>query len=150
MKTTRQMLSLAAITAIGAMTLGKTAIAADIPVGMGTDASVPFVPHYEFWRELVYYQHFAGVSSKRAINIATEQNAILLGVDQVTGTLQVGKSADFIVLDQNPLADLMALEDPRHVVIRGHLIEKPTYKKVKALEEQKANRFFEKHIAQHG
>jgi len=124
----------------------KTAIEADIPVGMGTDASVPFVPHYEFWRELVYYQHFAGVSNKRAINIATQQNALLLGVQDITGTLETGKSADFIVLDENPLDDLMALENVIHVVCRGHLIERPTYKKVKALEEHKAKRFFEKHI----
>ena len=60
----------------------KTAIETGIAVGMGTDASVPFVPQYEFWRELVYYQHFTGISSKRAINIATEQNAKLLGIDE--------------------------------------------------------------------
>ena len=126
----------------------KTALEAGIPVGMGTDASVPFVPHYEFWRELVYYQHFAGISNKRAINIATEQNAILLGVDPITGTLETGKSADFIVLDENPLEDLMALENLVHVIHRGHLVEKPAYKKIKALEEHKADRFFEKHIAQ--
>ena len=116
-------------------------------MGMGTDASVPFVPHYEFWRELVYYQHFAGVSNKRALNIATEQNAVLLGVDDITGTLEPGKSADFLVLDQNPLEDLMALEHLVHVVQRGHVIENPTYKKIKALEEQQANRYFSKYVA---
>jgi imidazolonepropionase-like amidohydrolase len=124
----------------------KTAIKNEIPVGMGTDASVPFVPHYEFWRELVCYQHFGGITPKRAINIATEQNAILLGIEDITGTVEVGKSADFIVLDENPLEDLMALENLRHVVIRGNLIEKPIYKKVKAIEAHKANRYFEKYI----
>lgn len=125
----------------------KTAIEAGIPVGMGTDASVPFVPHYEFWRELVCYQHFAGVSNQRAINIATEQNAILLGIEKVTGTLEVGKSADLIVLDGNPLEDLMVLENPRHVVARGHLIEEPAYEKMQAIEEQKTHRYFEQNIA---
>ncbi len=122
----------------------KTAIEADIPVGMGTDASVPFVPHYEFWRELMYYQHFGGISSKRAIHIATQGNAILLGIDDITGAIEVGKSADLLILDENPLEDLMALECPRHVVYRGNLIQEPAYEKVKAIEEQKANRFFEK------
>ena len=60
--------------------------------------------------------------------------------------METGKIADFIVLDENPLDDLMALENVIHVVCRGHLIEKPTYKKVKALEEHKDKRFFEKHI----
>jgi len=52
------------------------------------------------------------------------------------------------VLDENPLEDLMALAHLRHVVIRGHLIEKPIYEKVKAIEENKANRYFEKYIVQ--
>lgn len=122
----------------------KTAIENDIPVGMGTDASVPFVPQYEFWRELLYYQHFTGISNRRAINIATEQNAKLLGLADVTGTLESGKSADFIVFDANPLEDLRALESVVHVVYRGNLIKEPTFKKVKVLEKHKANRFFEK------
>lgn len=124
----------------------KTAIQNDIPVGMGTDASVPFVPHYEFWKELVYYQHFGKISAKRAIHIATEQNAILLGIEKITGTVEVGKSADFLVLDQNPLDDLMALENIHHVIIRGNVIESPTYKKVNAIEAHKSNRYFEKYI----
>jgi len=125
----------------------KTAVESDISIGMGTDASVPFVPHYEFWRELVYYQHFAGLTNKRAINIATEKNAELLGIDEITGTIEVGKSADLIVLDGNPLDDLMALGDIRHVVYRGNLIGQPEYEKLKILEEHKSNRYFEKYAA---
>jgi imidazolonepropionase-like amidohydrolase len=101
----------------------------DITVGMGTDAAIPFVPHYEFWRELVYYQHFAEISNKRSIHIATELNAILLDIDEISGTVEVGKFSDFIVLDTNPLDDLMVLKNPRHVVIRGNLIENPGYEK---------------------
>jgi len=122
----------------------KTAIETGISVGMGTDASVPFVPQYEFWRELVYYQHFTGMSSKRAINIATEQNAKLLGIDETSGTLEPGKSVDLIVLEADPLADLAALEHVVHVVYRGNVIGCPTYEKVKALEEHAAGRFYEK------
>ena len=124
----------------------RTAIEAGIAVAMGTDASVPFVPHYEFWRELVYYQHFAGISNQRAINIATEQNAVLLGIEETTGTLEMGKSADLIVLAENPLEDLFALEHVAHVVHRGHLIENPTYTKLEILEEQKGSRYFEKYV----
>jgi imidazolonepropionase-like amidohydrolase len=132
---------------LGGMVEGlKTAIEAGIAVGMGTDASVPFVPHYEFWRELVYYQHFAGISNERAISIATEQNAVLLGIEETTGTLEVGKSADMIVLTGNPLEDLFALEHVVHVVHRGHLIENPTYEKLDALEEQNGSRYFDKYI----
>ena len=106
--------------------------------------SVPFVPHYEFWRELVYYQHFTGISNRHAINIATQQNAVLLGIEETTGTLEVGKSADLIVLAGNPLEDLFALEHVVHVVHRGHLIENPTYEKLDTLEAQKGSRYFDK------
>ena len=122
----------------------KTAVENDIPMAMGTDAAVPFVAHYEFWKELIYYQHFGGISNKRAINIATEQNSKLLGVDNVTGTLEVGKSADFVVYDGNPLEDLMVLEHPVHVVYRGNLIKNPSYKKVKEIEKYDSKRFFSK------
>lgn len=125
----------------------KTAIAEGIAVGMGTDASVPFVPHYEFWRELVYYQHFAGLSNKKALNIATEQNANLLGIRDITGTLEVGKSADFLILTANPLENLSALENPLHIVYRGNVIESPSYKRVKAVDAHKADRYYEKYIA---
>jgi imidazolonepropionase-like amidohydrolase len=125
----------------------KTAIDQDIAVGMGTDASVPFVPQYEFWRELVYYQHFTGISNKSILHIATEGNAILLGIQDITGTLEGGKSADMLVLAGNPLDNLSILEDVVHVVYRGNFIEKPAYKKVKALEAHKDDRYYEKYVA---
>ena len=37
---------------------------------------------------------------------ATKTNAELLGIEQTTGTLIVGKQADLIVLDGNPLDDI--------------------------------------------
>ena len=76
-----------------------------------------------------------------------QQNAILLGSKDITGTLEMGKDADFIVLDGNPLDDLMVLENLHPVLLRSHLIEKPTYEKVKALEEHKVHRYFNKTIA---
>jgi imidazolonepropionase-like amidohydrolase len=124
----------------------KTAIESGIPVAMGTDAAVPFVAHYEFWKELLYYQHFTGISNKQAINIATEQNSKLIGVNEITGTLESGKAADFVVYDQNPLENLLALEHPYKVVYRGNIIHKPSYKKVKALEKFASDRFFTKYI----
>ncbi len=122
----------------------RTAVANEIPIAMGTDAGVPFVAHYEFWKELVYYQHFTGISNKQAINIATEGNAKLLGVDDVTGTLEIGKSADFIVFDENPLEDLMVLEHPVHIIFRGNIIKNPSYKKVKKLVKYESKRYFTK------
>jgi hypothetical protein len=75
-----------------------------------------------------------------------EDVTILLGIEEITDTLEVGKSADFLVLDDNPLDDLMMLENQRHVVMRGNLIETSAYEKLKAIEAHKANRYFAKHM----
>ena len=35
----------------------KTALKNDISIGLGTDTGCPFVTHYNFYRELVYFQN---------------------------------------------------------------------------------------------
>lgn len=124
----------------------KDSIELDIKLGMGTDCAVPFVPQYEFWKELIYFTHFSGMDPKHALNVATEQNAILLGIDDITGTLVAGKSADFIVSEHNPLEDLSTLEKLQYVVHMGQVIEKPTYKKVKILQQHDEKRFYAQHV----
>jgi imidazolonepropionase-like amidohydrolase len=49
----------------------------------------------------------------------------LLGLDHEIGTIEVGKRADFIVVDGDPLADPMALERVTHVFQSGKLVKAP-------------------------
>ena len=48
----------------------------------------------------------AGLTPMQALMCATKTNAELLGIENKTGTLTVGKQADLIVLDGNPLDDI--------------------------------------------
>ena len=48
----------------------------------------------------------SGLTPMQAIECATKTNAELLGIQETTGTLTVGKNADLIVLDGNPLDDI--------------------------------------------
>lgn len=105
-----------------------TAVHNGIPIGVGNDASVPRVTHYDLYKELLYMQEFAGLTNQELIHMATVDTAKILGIEDITGTLEAGKSADFIVLDKNPLEDLHNLYKPRHVVARGHCIMKPRFK----------------------
>lgn len=105
-----------------------------IPIAVGTDASVPYVAHYDFWKELLYYVHYTGMSAQEAIHFATLGTAQVLGIDDETGSLEVGKSADLQVVDGNPLADLRHLAQVSAVVVRGHLVEHPRVKRIKALD----------------
>ncbi|MEX2365240.1 MAG: amidohydrolase family protein, partial [Pseudohongiellaceae bacterium] len=55
------------------------------------------------------------------ITAATGTGADFLGLDD-TGTIAIGKSADFIVLDANPLEDITNTRRIREVVLRGEIV----------------------------
>ena len=104
----------------------KTCIENGIPVGLGNDTGCPYVTHYDFWRELVYFCKFCGVTPGFALYSATLGNAKIAGIENVTGSIAVGKRADMLILDGNPLDDLKVLRKPSTVVCRGEIIDNPT------------------------
>ncbi len=120
----------------GIVQSARDALAAGIPVGLGTDSSCPFVTQYDMWREVAYFAKYVGVSNAFALHTATAVNARLLGLGDETGTVEVGKSADLIVVDANPLDDLSALRDVRHVMCRGAFVEHPRVKHIAELDEE--------------
>jgi imidazolonepropionase-like amidohydrolase len=80
---------------------------AGVKIGFGTDsgAAPPSrIPGYAEHNELELMVK-AGISPMRAITIATEETAKLIGIKD-RGTLQNGKRADLIVLAANPLDNI--------------------------------------------
>jgi imidazolonepropionase-like amidohydrolase len=63
----------------------------------------------------------------QAIVAATRNAANILGLDQL-GTVAVGKSADFIVLDSNPLENIANTRRISTVYLRGTEINRPALK----------------------
>ncbi len=118
----------------GVIESAKTALANDIPVGLGNDVGCPYITQYDFWRELCYFHKYCGVSNRFALYTATLRNAQLAGVGDQTGSLAPGKSADFIVMRRNPLEDLTALRQLEMVVCRGRVIKKPAPKRKKEID----------------
>ena len=118
----------------GVVESAKTALANGIPVGLGNDVGCPYITQYDFWRELCYFHKYCGVSNQFALYTATLRNAQLAGVGDVTGSIEPGKSADFIVTKHNPLEDLRALQHLELVVCRGHVIKKPNPKRNKTVD----------------
>ena len=119
----------------GIIASARAALDAGIPVGLGTDSSCPYVTQYDMWREVAYFQRHVGVSSAFSLHTATQVNAQLVGLGDETGTIEVGKSADILVVGRDPLEDLSALREVRHVMVRGQLADKLKVKRMPELDE---------------
>lgn len=120
----------------GIIECARTCLENGIPVGLGTDTGCPYITHYDMWRELNYYHKYCGVSRAFALYTATKLNAHLAGIGDVTGSIEEGKCADFVVIRENPLEDLQALRNIDMVVARGHIIRQPKVKKMPEVERQ--------------
>lgn len=120
----------------GIVECAKACLENDIPVGLGTDTGCPYVTHYDMWRELQYFHKYCGVSNAFALYTATKRNAELAGLGEVTGSIEEGKCADFVVTRKNPLDDLKALRSISMVVTRGKVIRDPKVKKMAEVEKE--------------
>ena len=90
-----------------------------VRIALGTDAAV--YPHGRNAEELALMVA-AGMTAKDALVAATKGGAALLGIDDRTGTLDVGKSADLIAVDGDPQADARAVRSVSFVMVQGRVI----------------------------
>lgn len=87
-------------------------------VTLGTDGNRPWGPHEEMEDMVI-----AGMTPAQVIVAATRNAAEFLQLSD-TGTLQPGKSADFIVLDANPLDDITNTRRISAVYLRGAAVDR--------------------------
>ena len=118
----------------GIIECSKACLKAGIPVGLGTDTGCPYATHYNMWRELNYFCKYCGVTPAFALYTATLKNAELAGISDITGSIEEGKCADFIVTRENPLDDIKVLRNLSMVVVKGKLIKDPKPKKMKKVD----------------
>ncbi len=91
-----------------------------IKVAFGTDAGVS--KHGRNADEFELMVKF-GMSPAEAIKAATVNGADLLGVSSVTGSVDIGKSADLIAVAGDPLADVRRLKNVSFVMIGGAVVK---------------------------
>lgn len=65
---------------------------------------------------------FSGLTPMQAIQAATINSAQMMGVDDELGTIEVGKLADLIVLNKNPLEHISNLRSIERVMKDGHFV----------------------------
>lgn len=91
-----------------------------VKIAFGTDAGV--FPHGENYREFIYMTE-VGMPNLEAIQSATLNAALLLGVEKNLGTLESGKIADIIAVAGNPDQDITVMKDVIFVMKEGKVFK---------------------------
>ena len=99
-------------------------VAANVDIVLGTDAGA--VPDHFFGytghREMEIFVRL-GMTPMQAIVAATSRPAEQLGLSEI-GTIAPGKSADFVILDANPLEDIRNTRTIFRVYLRGSEVDR--------------------------
>ena len=92
---------------------------AGVPIVAGTDQ---MVPGHSLHREMELYVR-AGFTPMEAIQAATIVPARVMGVEKEVGSVEVGKRADVILLDANPLEAIRNIRSVRYVITNGAMYD---------------------------
>jgi imidazolonepropionase-like amidohydrolase len=97
----------------------KAAVDAGLVVVAGTDKGVP---GFSLQRELELYVE-GGMTPIEALQTASLMPAHAMKLDREVGTIDVGKRADLVVLDANPLENISNVRTARMVATNGRLYD---------------------------
>jgi imidazolonepropionase-like amidohydrolase len=93
---------------------------AGVTIGVGTDIwQIPTGVHMEL-EQLVS----AGLTPAEALIAGTRSSAQILGAEKDLGTIEVGKRADLVIIDADPLVDIRNTRKIWNVFKDGHLIDR--------------------------
>ena len=102
-------------------------VAAGAPVIAGTDAGIVDTNFVDLARTMETMVGLGAMTPAAVLLSATATAAEALALDDRIGTLEVGKRADCIVLDADPLADIRALRQVRTVLRDGAPVARDGY-----------------------
>jgi imidazolonepropionase-like amidohydrolase len=90
---------------------------------VSSDSGTRGNPHHDaLWKEMVLLQEATGKTNMGILMAATKTNAIILNQLENLGTLEVGKYADIIMIDGDPLTYLSDMRRVKHVIKGGVLV----------------------------
>lgn len=106
----------------------------------GTDNENPYTIHgFTLHEELEWYQQ-AGLSPLEALQTATLNPVIFLHKENELGSVDIGKFADLVILNGNPLTDISNTKKIDAVIMFGALIDKAQIEQMLSKLKQKAAR----------
>ncbi len=110
---------------------------AGVSIICGTDAGIGItIPGFSIHQELAFYKD-SGLSNYEVLKTATVNASKTHSIMNKMGTIEVGKVANLILVDNNPLLDLSALQKPTIVFIKGRKLNRET---LDDFEKQAKNR----------
>ena len=93
-----------------------------VKINMGAHGQIQGIgAHWEIWM-----MQQGGMTNHEALKTATINPAQSLGFDDHIGSLEVGKLADLIVMDKNPLENIRNTESIRYTMVNGRLYDAET------------------------
>jgi len=97
-------------------------VSAGVNIGVGTDASIPFVPIGVSLHEELAQLVKCGMTPAAAIAAATSGNARLLLCQDELGSISPGFFADLVVVDGDPTSDIGNTKNIRLVILNGRIV----------------------------
>lgn len=94
--------------------------------------------HWEIW---MFAQ--GGMSPLQALKTATINPAKTFGLDQQLGSVKVGKLADLIVIDGDPLTDIRQTDKVQYSMVNGRLFDAETMQELNGKQQQRQKFYFE-------
>ena len=94
--------------------------------------------HWELWM-----LQQGGMSNHQALKCATINGAEYLGMDHQLGSIEVGKLADLIVIDGDPLSNIRESENVIYTMINGRLYDSATMNEIGNEPKERTKFYFE-------
>ena len=108
------------------LTIIKKLHEAGVVIICGTDSGIGVtIPGFSIHQELAFYGE-AGLSNYEVLKTATANAAKTHTIMNEMGTIEIGKMANLILLDNNPLQDLSSMQNPGTVFIKGRQLKRET------------------------
>ena len=96
----------------------KKAYSEGLKLGFATDQGCGNL-HGDNAMEFIYRREILGMKPLDMLIQATRYNAEIIGIDHIVGTVKVGKIADLVAIDGNPLEDISLMKHKIHTVVHN-------------------------------
>lgn len=112
---------------------------AGVKVNLGAHGQIQGIgAHWELWMLAQ-----GGMSNMQALRCATMNGAEYIGMDKEIGSLEIGKLADLIILDKNPLEDIHHSETVLFTMVNGRLYDCETMNEIGNYDNKRGNFYWE-------